>query len=192
MRRVVLLIAALITSSIAVDGLGGQQKDLAVEQLPEFLARYRDGLRPLDSLYTELAEERLPLREEGGQLLTRRYVEDRRQALDELRRSVAEFDAAPLDLIAALRLFLQSEALADDLFDLAQIAYDNNREELGRRLSQLQGVMDHHNALLESYVLNIAGEGQRRLQALESENADLRKKLATISDRGKAREGRQP
>jgi hypothetical protein len=192
MRRVVLLIAALITSSIAVDGLGGQQKDLAVEQLPEFLARYRDGLRPLDSLYTELAEERLPLREEGGQLLTRRYVEDRRQALDELRRSVAEFDAAPLDLIAALRLFLQSEALADDLFDLAQIAYDNNREELGRRLSQLQGVMDHHNALLESYALNIAGESQRRLRALESENADLRKKLATISDRGKAREGRQP
>ncbi len=182
MRRCTLLIPAVLAGALA-SGYGQEHPTLTSDQLPEFLARYQDGLRPLDKVFSELAEEPLPLRGETGQALTRREVENRRQFLGDLRSTVQQFSASPEDLVMAIRFFLESEALADDLFVLAQAAYDNNREELGKRLSDAQTVMEHHNTLIASYVLDIAEKHQRRLRDLENENAGLRKKVGELSDR---------
>jgi hypothetical protein len=164
---------------------GAQDKLPAAFDLAEFLARYESGLKPLERLYVELANENLPLRDEAGLPLARRHTEDRRQALSELLRTVHELALAPQDLFWATKLFSQSEALTDDLFDLSQVAYDNNREELGKQLSELVRVMDHHNALIESYALRVVAEKQERLRQLEKENQELRQKLQELTEQSK-------
>ena len=183
-----LALALLLTSPL----FGGPQKELSPDHLPEFVARYEDGLRLVEQAYAEVADAPLPLRDEWGQARTRRPVEDRRLVLVGLRQVLREFEDSPLDLARAIRLLLRSEALEDDLFDLSQIAYDHEREELGRRLGDVQQVVDHHNHLIESYVFNRAGKNQQRLEQLEEENAGLRKTLADHARGGQALPARQP
>jgi hypothetical protein len=43
----------------------------------------------------------------------------------------------------------------DDLFDLSQIAYDNDREELGKTFSDLETALDRNDELIEAYVLRL-------------------------------------
>ena len=63
-------------------------------------------------------------------------------------------------------------------FDLSQAAYDDDREELAKRLHDLETVIGRHRAWTESYLLSLAADRQARLEKLEKENAELRKKLA--------------
>lgn len=170
--------------------LGAREIKVPPPSLPEFLKRYSQGLQPLDKLYLELKDEDFSMLDELGQPLARRRIEDRQKALDELRKSVQELASAPQDLVLAIRLFLQSESLADDLFDLSQIAYDNNREELGKRLADLVSTTDHHNGLLEAYVLDLAAGMQERLRILEYENEELRKKLRDAGEKPRAKTSR--
>ncbi len=189
MRLSFLPILLLGCYSIPFD-LGAQEMNLPPPDLPEFLARYSQGLQPLDKLYVELKDEDFSLLDERSQPLARRRIEDRQRALDDLRKSVRELASAPQDLVLAIHLFLQSESLADDLFDLSQIAYDNNREELGKQFAGLVSTTDHHNALLESYVLDLAAGRQERIRVLENENADLRKKLREAAEKPRAKTSR--
>ena len=189
MRLSFLPILLLGCCSIPFD-LGAQEMNLPSPDLPEFLARYSQGLQPLDKLYGELKDEDFSLLDERSQPLARRRIEDRQRALDDLRKSVRELASAPQGLVLAIRLFLQSESLADDLFDLSQIAYDNNREELGKRLADLLSTTDHHNALLESYVLDLAAGRQERIRVLENENEELRKKLREAAEKPRAKTSR--
>ena len=122
------------------------------------------------------------MRDEAGQSLTRRHIEDRRQALSDLVTTVHQLAASPQDMVSATKLLVQSETLADDLFDLSQVAYDNNREELGRQLADFLRVMDHHNALIESYALSLAAEKETRLRELEKQNQELRLKLREATE----------
>jgi hypothetical protein len=169
-----------------------QNKGPAAFDLSEFLKRHESSLKQLDQLYGELANENLPLRDEAGQSLTRRHIEDRRQALNDLISTVHQLAANPQDMVSATKLLVQSEMLADDLFDLSQVAYDNNREELGRQLADFRSVMDHHNALIESYALNLAAEKETRLRELEKQNQELRLKLREVTEPGKSKDTAQP
>ena len=72
---------------------------------------------------------------------------------------------------------IRTKSLADDLFDLSQVAYDNDREELGNRLSALQITMEDNKELLADYLLALAAEKQNRLQQLEREVDELHRKL---------------
>jgi hypothetical protein len=147
-----------------------QDKGPAAFDLSEFLKRHESSLKQLDQLYGELANENLPMRDEAGQPLTRRPIEDRRQALNELVTTLHQLAANPQDMVSATKLLVQSEALADDLFDLSQVAHDNNREELGRQLADHLRLMDRHSALIESYALDLAAEKETRLRELEKQN----------------------
>jgi hypothetical protein len=160
--------------------------------LPEFVARYEDGLRWVERAYAGFAADPLPLRDEWDQPRTRRPVEDRRLMLLGLRQGLQEFSESPHDLPRALRLLLRGEALADDLFDLSQVAYDHEREELGRRLREVERIVEHHNAQLESLILADAGRNQKRLEELEKENGELRKALAETGRRGDIPPAAQP
>ncbi len=170
--------------------LHAQEMSVPPPDLREFLERYTHGLQPLDKLYAELKDEDVSMLDERGQPLARRHIEDRQRVLDGLRKSVRELASSPQDLVLAIRLVLQSEALADELFDLSQVAYDNNREELGKRLAEHLSLMEHHNALLESYLLSLASERQERIRVLEDENGELRKKLREAAAKPRAMSSR--
>jgi len=157
-------------------------EELTANNLPTFLKAYQTNFNPLDAVYVDLENENLVLRGEGGQLLERRHVEDRRRELAQLRKTTSDVAANPRDVVLALRLAIQTESLADDLFDLSQIAYENDREELGKRLSDLQITMEHNRDLLQTFALNLAGEQQERLRQLEQENEELQRRLKSTEE----------
>lgn len=165
------------------------EEQLTPANLPGFLARYDANFRPLDAVYDELVNEKLPLRDEEGQPLGRRPIEDRRRALSNLREAARELAAHPQDLVLTAKLVFGTENLADDLFDLSQIAYDNDREELGKRLSDLQITMDRNKESLANYLLDLAAEKQDRIEQLEKEKTLLEHQLK--SARKQAKPGRR-
>ncbi len=174
--RHALLTLAVAACTLLPTGLAAQEK-LTPEGLPQFLAAYDQNFDPIEALYTELIEGQLPLRDDQGQPLGRRPLEDRRQGLTDLREAARQLSRSPKDLVLTAKLVLRTESLADDLFDLSQIAYDNDREEQGRRLADLQATMDQNKEALASYLLDLAGQQHERIQELEKENAELQAKL---------------
>jgi len=156
------------------------QQKLTAANLPDFLARYDTNFGPLDAVFKDLASESLPLTDEAGQPLARRPLADRLLALTNLRQTARQLAAKPEDLVLATTLVIRTESLADDLFDLSQVAYDNDREELGNRLSNLQTTMEENKELLADYLLALAAEKQNRLQQLEKEVDELHQKLKAV------------
>jgi hypothetical protein len=150
---------------------------LTATNLPDFLARYDTDFGPLEAVFKDLTNQDLPLTDEAGQPLARRPLADRLLALTSLRQTARQLAAKPDDLVLATTLVIRTESLADDLFDLSQVAYDNDREELGNRLNNLQITMEENKDLLADYLLALAAEKQSRLQQLEKEVDDLRQKL---------------
>jgi hypothetical protein len=175
MRRLLIL---LFMASVALfpTALLPQQK-LTATNLPDFLARYDTNFGPLEAVFKDLTNEALPLTDEAGQPLARRPLADRLLALSNLRQTARQLAAKPEDLVLATTLVIRTESLADDLFDLSQVAYDNDREELGNRLSNLQTTMEENKELLADYLLALAAEKQNRLQQLEKEVDELHQKL---------------
>ena len=153
------------------------QQKLTATNLPDFLARFDTNFGPLQEVFKDLTNEDLPLTDEAGQPLARRPLADRIVALTNLRQTARQLAAKPEDLVLAATLVIRTESLADDLFDLSQVAYDNDREELGNRLSNLQTTMEENKELLADYLLALAAEKQTRLQQLEKEVDELHQKL---------------
>ena len=166
----------MISIAIFPTTLMPQQK-LTAANLPDFLARYDTNFGPLEVVFKDLTNENLPLTDEAGQPLARRPLADRLLGVTNLRQTARQFAAKPEDLVLACTVVTRTEILADDLFDLAQVAYDNDREELGNRLSTLQITMEENKELLADYLLALAAEKQNRLQQLEKEVDELHQKL---------------
>jgi hypothetical protein len=176
MKRVLIL---LFMSSVAVfpATLLPQQQKLTATNLPDFLARYDTNFGPLEAVLNDLMNENPPLTDEAGQPLARRPLADRLLAVSNLRQTARQLASKPEDLVLAATLVIRTGSLADDLFDLSQMAYDNDREELGKRLSTLQITMQENKELLADYLLALAAEKQNRLQQLEKEVDELHRKL---------------
>jgi hypothetical protein len=174
--RKALLLPAFLVCALSPAPLSAQEA-LTAANLPSFLSRFDLNFSYVEEAYTDLANEQLPLRDTQGQPLTRRSVEDRRRVVSSLRRLSREVAADPQSLVRVAEIVFQTEELADDLFDLAQIAYDNDREELGRRLAVAQTTMQQNKDLLASYLLSLAAEKEERLKKLEKENAELQLRI---------------
>jgi vacuolar-type H+-ATPase subunit I/STV1 len=153
---------------------------------PAFLGAYKDDLKPLDALYEDLESENLPLLDETGQPVGHRPLENRRQALAELRNTLDQLRQDPENLVSVTETFIQTESLSDDLYDLSQIAYDNDREDLGRWLAELVSRLDEERGDLESYARALAARKEFRIHELESENERLRENLKQIMGRESA------
>jgi hypothetical protein len=171
------LILFLLASAIIFPTTLLPQQKLTAANLPDFLARYDTNFGPLEAVFKDLTNEPLPLTDEAGQPLARRPLADRLLALTNLRQTAHQLAAKPEDLVLATTLVIRTESLADELFDLSQVAYDNDREELGNRLSNLQTTMEENKELLADYLLALAAEKQNRLQQLEKEVDELHQKL---------------
>jgi hypothetical protein len=148
-------------------------KPLTPDSLPQFLTNYERNLIPLEGAYGEIENDPLPLYDENGQPLGHRPLEDRRKALADLRETLHQLSDKPRELRLALKLFFETEDLNDDLYDLAQIAYDNDREELGKRLADVVNALDLNRALIENYALALAEETEARVEELEKRNQKL-------------------
>jgi len=146
---------------------------LTPDTLPKFLTNYERHLIPLEGAYGEIENDPLPLNDENGQPLGHRPLEDRRRALGDLRDTLHKLSDKPHDLRLALKLLFETEDLTDNLYDLSQIAYDNDREDLGKRLSDLMNPLDRDRAQIESYTLELAEETAARLEELEKRNQEL-------------------
>jgi len=175
MRKALLLLAFLVW--ILSPARLPAQEALTGANLPGFLERFDLNFSFVEEAYRDLANEKLPLRDTQGQPLSRRPIEERSRLISGLRQTSREAAGNPQGLVVVAKLVLQTAELASDLFDLAQIAYDNDREDLGARLAVAQTTMEQNKALLASYLLSLAAEKEERLRKLEKENADLQLRL---------------
>lgn len=171
-----LLPVACLALTLLPGSLFAQEK-LTSSNLPAFLKNFNTNFSLLDEIYRELAEDELPLRDDAGKPLGRRPIEYRRQTLSDLRQSALRLAAEPQDLVLTATLVFKTEYLADELYDLSQIAYDNGREELAKRLGDLQFTMDHNKEMLADYLLTLAAEKQERIVQLEKEKTELEGKM---------------
>ena len=173
---------ALVTIAAAAPSLLANEPQAArgpftASSLAQFLGQYNKGLDPIDRAFEQLETANLPLLDESGHPLERRTITDRRKAVADVRDTVRRLASSPQDLVAALTLFSRGEKLMDDLYDLSQIAYDNDEEELGKRFTALLTEADRNHELIESYVFSLAAEKEERLRRLEERNQELEKKL---------------
>jgi hypothetical protein len=170
--RKALLLPAFLVCTLLPARLSAQEA-LTAANLPSFLSRFDLNFSYMEAAYTDLAKEDLPLRDTQGKPLARRPIEDRRLVISSLRRLSREVAANPQNLVLVVKIVLETERLTGDLFDLAQIAYDNDLEDLGKRLAVAQKTMQQNEDLLAGYLLSLAAEKEDRLKKLEKENAAL-------------------
>jgi hypothetical protein len=150
-------------------GAGGQiqiQK-LTASNLPEFLARFRRDVTQTDVDLSHLSEAKLPLLDEAGHPLGRRRITDRRQTLIDLEKTLKDFGRDPADLVVAMTLSDQTEEVADEVYDLAQIAYDNDREELAMEFTDLLKALNDDADLVQAYALELAARKEHELRQLQ-------------------------
>src|SRR5262249_44693633 len=137
-----------------------------------------------------LDKEKLPLFDPSGHALGRRAIKDRSKELPEVRATADRLAAKPDDLVLTMTFLRSTENLADDVYDLSQIALDNDREELGKQLGDVLTVLDRDQDQIESYARWLAAEKQHQIQVLEQQNRQLQPQ-SKKSDRGR-RAGPQP
>lgn len=181
MLKTLLLLSAMMLWSFPAWAV--QEKTTASSDAPAIADQCARTLEPLDSILEDLENESLPLKDESGQPLGHRPIENRRQALAELRQTLDALRADPASLKWAATLLIQSESLSDDLYDLSQIAYDNDHEELGKRLSEVVNALDAQQDSIESLTLSLADAKENRIRQLEDENATLRQQLKEATAR---------
>lgn len=175
MRPSFLLLSAFVLS--LSPALGAQESTSTAPDVAGVTARYEESLKPLDAIFEDLENENLPLKDESGEPIGHRPIENRKQALEELRQTLEKLRMNPESLKWATTFLIQSESLSDDLYDLTQIAYDNDREELGKRVSEVVGELDAQNDSIENLAFALADAKENRIKQLEEENAGLRQQL---------------
>ena len=168
------------------------QKDLLkVSNLPDFVAQYQHRLVSIGTACGELGTEKLPLRDRAGKDLGKEPAEHCRASVDDARQSARQLASLPRDMVWALTLYIQTEDLADDLYDLEQMAYDSGFEDTGRRLGELLEPLESDRDRLENYLLNLISERQEYLRQLEARNRDLAKEVLRLSKHAPGKPGHE-
>ena len=170
--------AGLLLAALALPaGICAQDQKPPAREAPAFVARLEEALKTAEEACTEMADNHLSLHDEQGRPIGPRAIEVSRPSVDDVRRLNQQLAASPSDFALATDLFLQTGELADALFDFSQTAYDNDREELGRRLVEISAALEHRQQEVKIYTLDLATRLQQRVRRLEEENQDLQRKL---------------
>ena len=170
-------VCVLLAAMSVPAGICAQDQKPPGREAPAFTARLEEVLKTADEACTDMANNHLPLRDEQGRPLGPRALEGFRPGVDDVRRLNQQLAASPADFVLATDLFLETGELADALFDFSQTAYDNDREELGRRLVEVSAALDRHQQEIKTYTLDLATKLQQRVRKLEEENQNLQRKL---------------
>ena len=168
----------VLLAAVAVPaGTSTQAQKPPAREAPSFAARLEEALKTAEEACTEMANNHLPLRDEQGRPAGPRTFEGFRPSVDHVRHLNQQLAASPADFVVATDLFLETGELADTLFDFSQTAYDNDREELGRRLVEISAALERRQQEIKTYTLGLAMELQQRVRKLEQENQDLQRRL---------------
>jgi len=175
MRGVKFAIYVMVLSFAVVNVQAeGAHASLPRSELPQFLARYEQSLKPIDAAFGDLSDQPFPMRDDSGRRVGRREIRNRRKLVANVRTTARALAARPDDLVLALTLFDLTEKLGDDLYDLSQIAYDNDLEEPAARLTELLATVNYNQDLIEGYVFNLATDKQKQLQQLRGQKQEER------------------
>jgi hypothetical protein len=147
-------------------GAGSRIEKLTASNLPEFLVRFRRDMKQANLDLGHLSDAKLPLLDESGHALGRRRIKDRRQTLTDVWSTLKDFERRPHNLVVTMTLSDQTEELADEVYDLSQIAYDNDREELAMQFIDLLKNLNDDADLLQDYALDLAAQKERELRRL--------------------------
>jgi hypothetical protein len=170
MRSLAILIPLITGFALPAHPQETDQQRLSQATLPQFLASYDKSLDAVDDAYRTLAKSPLPLKDPSGRILGRRTIAERQRNVADLRETVKKLEGSPEDLVLTITLFNQAETLADDLYDLSQIAYDNDQEDSAERLTQVLSDFDHNQTQIKNYAFSLAAAKQQRIAALEKQN----------------------
>jgi hypothetical protein len=166
--RMTVLALVLACSGLPGFGAGGQIEKLTAANMSEFLARFERDLKQANLDLGHLSDAKLPLLDEAGHPLGRRRITDRRQTLVDLEKTLKGFERDRQDLVSALTLSDQTEELADEVYDLSQIAYDNDREELAMEFTDLLKALNDDVELVQAYALSLAEQKEQELRELQN------------------------
>jgi hypothetical protein len=166
----------LMMLSLAVLNVQAEGADASLprSELPQFLARYEQRLKPIDAAYADLSDQPFTMRDDSGRTVGRREIKDRRKIVADLRATARALAARPEDLVLALTLYDLTEKLGDDLYDLSQIAYDNDLEEPATQLTEFLVTVNYDQDLIEGYVFNLAKDKEKQLRQLREEKQQTR------------------
>lgn len=164
-------------------GLQGQDQPLTATSLPRVLGDYQQTLQQVDAAFTEILSEKMPLLDDSGRPVGRHNIEDRHKEVAAMREIAKQLTASPQDLVVTLRLADGTEKLGDDVYDLSQMAFNSDREELANRLARLLPAVDLVQDALGSYAVSLADGKQKRIVELELEVQELRQKLDAASEK---------
>ncbi|MGE5325701.1 MAG: hypothetical protein ACM3NO_01570 [Deltaproteobacteria bacterium] len=89
MRKSVLLLAAVVL--VCAPRLRAQEDNPTAESVTAQADRYEKTLEPLDSVLDDLESENLQMNNDSGAPQEHRPIENRRQALAELRQTIQNF-----------------------------------------------------------------------------------------------------
>jgi hypothetical protein len=168
----------LLLAILAVPaGILAQDQKAPAREAPAFAAGLEEALNTAEEACTEMANNHLPLRDEQGRPVSPRTLEGLHPSAEQVRLLSQKLAATPSDFILATDLFLQTGELADTLFDFSQTAYDNDREDLGRRLVDVSAALERHQQAIKTYTLGLATKLQQRVRKLEEENQNLQRRL---------------
>ena len=170
-------VCVLLAAISVPAGICAQDQIPLGREAPAFMAGLEKALKTAEEACNEMADNHLPLRNEQGRPLGQPALERSRLSVDDVRHLSQQLAASPTDFVLAMDLFLQTGELADALFDFSQTAYDNDREELGRRLVEISAALEHRQQEVKIYTLDLATKLQQRVRRLEEENQNLQRKL---------------
>jgi hypothetical protein len=155
---------------------GAPAERLTAATLPQFFTQYEKTLSSVGEAFADLEKQKLPLFDESGRPLGRRNIQDRSKELVEVRGDIERLAAKPEDLVLTMTFFNHAERLADEVYDLSQVALDNDQEELGKQLTDLVNTLDSDQDRIEEYALNLAAAKQQQIETLEQQNKTLQEK----------------
>jgi hypothetical protein len=147
-------------------GAGSQIEKLTASNLGEFLLHFKRDMKQANLDLGHLSDARLPLLDESGHPLGRRGIKDRRATLTDVSSTLRDFERSPRNLVVTMTLSDQTEELADEVYDLSQIAYDNDREELAMQFTDLLKNLNDDADLLQAYALDLAAQKESELRRL--------------------------
>lgn len=163
-----LLLATVCCASLKCEARTHLEK-LTSANLPNFLTDFGQDIKQGKLAFKELTEVKLPLLDEAGHPLGRRRITDRRQTLIDLQQTLKDFKRRPRDLVITMTLSDQTEELADEVYDLSEIAYDNDMEDLAMKLTGLLARLNNDSDLIDAYALDLAAQMEHKLRALEKQ-----------------------
>lgn len=168
MKKATMLVLVTVLCA-AASGFGAQADidKLTPSNLPAFLKTFTSDVDQVNDAFEAMSKTKPPMLDAKGQTLGRRRIKDRQQIVVDLKKTLQDFKSRPENLVVTMTLSAQTEELADEIYDLTELAYDNDQEETAMQLTRLLGDFNDDASLIQAYALGIASQKEQRLSQLE-------------------------